>query len=139
MLLTLIFCYLFFSIILLTILSNRYFIKIYSLLTALIILLLSIKILIDFNYTQYYFQTISIYKIDTFYINWSYTFGFDGISILFFFLTSFLIFLCIFFMLDDFFLKENIIIIFSIELLLLIFFSILDILLFYIFFEIILI
>lgn len=139
MFLTIIFCYLFLSILLLASVSNRYFIKVYSLFTALIVLLLSIKILIDFNYTQYYFQSISIYKVDTAYINWSYTFGFDGISILFFFLTTFIVFLCVFFMLEDTFLKENIIIILSIEFLLLLVFSILDILLFYIFFEIILI
>ena len=78
--LTLIFCYLFFSILLLAALSNKSFIKIYSLIASLIVLLLSIKLLVDFNYTQYYFQTLTVYKMDTFYINWSYTFGIKIIS-----------------------------------------------------------
>ena len=66
-------------------------------------------------------------------------FGFDGISILFFWLSSLLIFLCILFVWNDFYLKEYLINLLITELLLLLVFSVLDLFLFYIFFEAILI
>jgi proton-translocating NADH-quinone oxidoreductase chain M len=72
-------------------------------------------------------------------MNLSFSFGLDGISIFFFVLTSLLIFLCILFIWNERLLKEYAINLLLIELLLLLVFSVLDVFLFYIFFEAILI
>ena len=72
-------------------------------------------------------------------MNLSFSFGLDGISIFFFVLTSLLIFLCILFIWNERLLKEYALNLLLIELLLLLVFSVLDIFLFYIFFEAILI
>ena len=72
-------------------------------------------------------------------MNLSFSFGLDGISIFFFVLTSLLIFLCILFIWNERLLKEYAMNLLLIELLLLLVFSVLDIFLFYIFFEAILI
>jgi proton-translocating NADH-quinone oxidoreductase chain M len=72
-------------------------------------------------------------------MNLSFSFGLDGISIVFFVLTSLLIFLCILFIWNERLLKEYALNLLLIELLLLLVFSVLDIFLFYIFFEAILI
>jgi proton-translocating NADH-quinone oxidoreductase chain M len=72
-------------------------------------------------------------------MNLSFSFGLDGISIFFFVLTSLLIFLCILFIWNERLLKEYSINLLLIELLLLLVFSVLDVFLFYIFFEAILI
>jgi NADH-quinone oxidoreductase subunit M len=69
----------------------------------------------------------------------SYSFGLDGISIFFFFLSSFLIFFCVLFVWEEKLLKEYLIILLILDLLLLLVFSVLDLFLFYIFFEAILI
>jgi NADH-quinone oxidoreductase subunit M len=66
-------------------------------------------------------------------------FGFDGLSILFFWLSSLLIFLCILFVWNEFLFKEYAIVLTVLNLLLLLVFSVLDVLFFYIFFEAILI
>lgn len=68
-----------------------------------------------------------------------YAFGLDGLSIFFFLLSAFLIFLCILFIWDDPFFKEYTINLFLIELFLLLIFSSLDLFVFYVFFEAILI
>jgi len=72
-------------------------------------------------------------------MNLNFSFGIDGISIFFFVLTSFLIFLCILFIWNERLLKEYTMNLLLIELLLLLVFSVLDVFLFYIFFEAILI
>jgi proton-translocating NADH-quinone oxidoreductase chain M len=69
----------------------------------------------------------------------NYSFGFDGLSLFFFLLSSLLIFSCILFIWDDEKFKEYSLNLFLIELFLLIIFSVLDLFLFYIFFEAILI
>jgi proton-translocating NADH-quinone oxidoreductase chain M len=72
-------------------------------------------------------------------MNLQLSFGLDGISLFFFILSSFLIFLCVLFVFDEKHLKYYLLNLFIIEFLLLLVFSVLDILLFYIFFEAILI
>jgi proton-translocating NADH-quinone oxidoreductase chain M len=72
-------------------------------------------------------------------MNLTFSFGLDGISIFFFVLTSLLIFLCILFIWNERLLKEYVLNLLLIELLLLLVFSVLDVFLFYIFFEAILI
>jgi proton-translocating NADH-quinone oxidoreductase chain M len=72
-------------------------------------------------------------------MNFSFSFGLDGISLFFFVLTSLLIFLCILFIWNDVRFKEYALNLLLIELLLLLVFSVLDVFLFYVFFEAILI
>ncbi len=99
----------------------------------------SFFLMLSLSLNNYYFQNIIVYKVGFEFLNLSFLVGFDGISIFFFVLSSFLIFLCIIFIWEEAFLKEYVIILLAINLLLLLIFSVLDVLLFYIFFEAILI
>jgi proton-translocating NADH-quinone oxidoreductase chain M len=85
------------------------------------------------------FQHLVTYNYGSQILNFSYSFGLDGISIYFFFLTAFLIFFCVLFIWNDNNLKQYLLILLTIEFFLLFIFSILDLMLFYIFFEAILI
>ena len=113
----------------------RYF----SLYASAILLFISTYILINFKLNFFYFQYISTFKIGSILFNYTFTFGLDGISVLFFFLTSFLFFLCVLFVWNEKLLKYYLINLFFLELLLLLVFSTLDLILFYVFFEAILI
>jgi len=73
------------------------------------------------------------------FLNLYFSAGIDGISIWFFILSSFLIFLCVLFVWNEPSFKDYAITLLILDLLLLLVFSILDLLLFYIFFEAILI
>ena len=119
--------------------TNNQTIRVFSLFATAIVLLLSCSLLVQFDCNSYYFQNVVTYSIGSNLINLSFSFGLDGISIFFFVLTSFLIFLCILFIWNDKLLKEYTMSLLLIELLLLLVFSVLDIFLFYIFFEAILI
>ena len=119
--------------------SNKIFIKQFSLTVAGLVLLLSSLILINFNSNIYYFQNIIYYNIGSTFLNIPYSFGLDGISIFFFFLSSFLIFFCILFIWEENLLKEYVIVLLVLDFLLILVFSVLDLFLFYIFFEAILI
>jgi proton-translocating NADH-quinone oxidoreductase chain M len=110
-----------------------------SLVSSAIVLVLSCGLLVQFDCTTYYFQNVVTYSLGSDLINLSFSFGLDGISIFFFVLTSFLIFLCILFIWNEKLLREYCINLLLIELLLLLVFSVLDVFLFYIFFEAILI
>lgn len=85
------------------------------------------------------FQHLIIYQLDFNLLNISFSFGLDGISIYFFFLTTLLTFLCVLYVLEEENLKQYLISLLTIEFFLLIIFSVLDLLLFYVFFEAILI
>ena len=104
-----------------------------------LVLILSCLLLVLFNCENYYFQHVVTYKVENSILNFSLSFGLDGISIFFFVLSSFLIFLCILFVWDSNFFKEYLIALILIDLLLLLVFSALDVLIFYISFEAILI
>jgi NADH-quinone oxidoreductase subunit M len=65
----------------------------------------------------------------------NFLFALDGVSIFFFILTSLLIFLCVLFVQNEFLLKEYLCCLFSIHFILLVIFSVLDLFLFYVFFE----
>lgn len=104
-----------------------------------IVLILSCLLLIEFDTNSYFFQYITTYSLGSQYLNFIYVFGLDSISIFFFVLSSLLIFVCILFIWDDKFFKEYSIGLLIIELFLLIIFSTLDLFIFYIFFEAILI
>lgn len=79
------------------------------------------------------------YKLGSDVLNVTFSFGLDNISIFFFVLSSLLVFLCILFIWNDKNFKEYAITLLVIEFFLLIIFSILNLFLFYVFFEAILI
>ena len=141
MILTLIFIVLLFCLISLFFVqsNNLIFIRSIALLGSGISLILSIFSLKYFYLNIYYFQNVITYKLGFDFLNLYFLIGLDGISIFFFILSSFLIFLCVLFVWDEIMLKEYMIALLSLDLLLLLVFSILDTLLFYIFFEAILI
>lgn len=103
------------------------------------VLILSILLIESFFFNSYSFQSLIVYKFGFNLLNFNILFGLDGISIYFFSLSNFLIFLCILFVWNEVYLKEYLIFLISLDLLLLFVFSTLDILFFYIFFEAILI
>ena len=113
--------------------------KFFALASSGLIFFLSTLLIANFDTNQYFFQNVIELIIGSEFLNIIYTFGLDGISIFFFFLSAFLIFICVLFIWDDIFFKEYIINLFLIELFLLIIFSTLDLFIFYIFFEAILI
>ena len=141
MLLTSIFLVLIFSLFLTFFISanNINALRLTGLFGSGLALILSCILLVQFNCDSYYFQYLINYKINTSILNFAFTFGLDGISIFFFVLSSFLIFLCILFLWETNLLKEYIIALLLIDLFLLLVFSALDVLIFYICFEAILI
>jgi proton-translocating NADH-quinone oxidoreductase chain M len=141
MLLTAIFATLLLSLFVLFLIpsTNLRLIRIISLLGSGIVLILSTVLLVEFNSNSYYFQHISTYTLGSDLLNLSFSFGLDGVSLFFFILSSFLIFLCILFVWEENLLKEYMLLLLVLDLLLLLVFSVLDVLLFYIFFEAILI
>ena len=104
-----------------------------------IVFIYSLKLLFLFDYQFYYFQYIIRHSLNFEYYNLHLSFGLDGLSLFFFILSSFLIFISIAFVIHESLLWFYVINLFVIELLLLLVFSVLDILLFYVFFEAILI
>lgn len=104
-----------------------------------LILILSCYLVAFFDTNNYYFQHLITYQSDFHLINLSFSFGLDGISLFFFFLSNFLILLCIIFIWNEDLIKSYAINLLIIDLLLLLIFSALDIFVFYIFFEAILI
>jgi len=110
-----------------------------ALITSSIVLILSCELLSDFDPNFYLFQHYVTYTIGSDFLNLIYSFGLDNISIYFFVLSSLLIFVCILFIWKDKLFKEYALALLVIELFLLVIFSALDLFLFYIFFEAILI
>lgn len=104
-----------------------------------VVFLYSIKLLFNFDSSNYYFQDIIRYSLNFELFNLQFAFGLDGLSLFFFILSAFLIFLCILFVFNDKQLRFFLMNLLLIEVLLLGVFSVLDILFFYIFFEAILI
>jgi NADH-quinone oxidoreductase subunit M len=102
-------------------------------------LIMSSLIMYNYDFNTIYFQNIEEITLGLDFLNISFLLGLDGLSVLFFSLSSFLIFLCILFIWNEVLLKEYIITLLALDVLLLIVFSVLDLLLFYIFFEAILI
>jgi len=119
--------------------SNKNILRLVGLSSSGIVLILSCLLLVFFNCENYYFQHVITYKIENSLLNFAFSFGLDGISIFFFVLSSFLIFLCVLFVWNDELFKEYLITLLLIDLLLLLVFSAMDLLIFYISFEAILI
>lgn len=103
MLLTSIFLLLFISIICFLVLPGLsiFACRIIALLGTGLILFLSCLLLISFKCNHYYFQDILTYTFGFDSLNLSFSFGLDGISLFFFILSNFLIFLCILFIWDE--------------------------------------
>lgn len=139
MLLNLIFLTLIFGIAIILLIKNTKLIKSISLIISSIVFFISTIILLNFKSNKYDFQQFISYEFDSKFVNFSYSFGMDGVSICFFTLSTFLIFLCILFIWKEKNYKSYTLILLIIELLLLVVFSVLDLFLFYIFFEAILI
>ena len=137
--LSFIFFFLLLSIIILFFLNDTKYLRLCSLLFSSLTFIYSVRLLLLFDCSNYYFQNIVRYSLNFESMNLQLSFGLDGISLFFFILSSFLIFLCVLFVFDEPHLKYYLLNLFIIELLLLLVFSVLDILLFYIFFEAILI
>jgi len=107
--------------------TNTQLIRSISLTSSAVVLVLSCGLLVQFDCNDSYFQSVTTYSLGSELINLSFSFGLDGISIFFFVLTSFLIFLCILFIWNDRLLKEYSLNLLLIELLLLLVFSVLDV------------
>jgi len=97
--LILIFSILFFTIFFLVFFKEIEVLKIkkFSLISSGMVLILSTIILIDFDTNKLFNQSIANLTIGSEQLNFIYMFGLDGISLLFFFLSAFLIFICILF------------------------------------------
>jgi len=124
MLLTSIFSILVLSLLTLFFMPNRSItgVRIIALITSGLVLVLSCMLLVQFDCNSYYFQNVVNYSIGSQLINLCFSFGIVGISIFFFVLTSFLIFLCILFVWNDILFKEYALNLLLIELLLLLVF-----------------
>lgn len=111
-----------------------------SLISSGIVLIISIFLFSLFNANSGIYQYFTLLTvINSNILNLEFCFGLDGISIYLFVLTSFLIFLCLIFIWNEHKFKLYALLLFVLELLLLLSFSVLNVLLFYIFFECILI
>jgi proton-translocating NADH-quinone oxidoreductase chain M len=141
MLLLLIFCILFISLFCILFLDGyiKTFEKAFVLICSGLCLILSTFLLVLFDENLLDFQSLTTLSVGSSLLNINFLFGLDGISILFFFLSSLLIFLCIIFIWEDPLFKFYSVNLMLIELFLLIIFSVLDLFLFYVFFEAILI
>ncbi len=114
-------------------------VKAISLFIGCIVFIFSCWLLRNFDSNLYSFQYLFSYNAGSELLNITFLFGLDNISILFFVLSSFLVLLCILFIWNEKNFKEYAIALLSIELFLLLIFSVLDLFLFYVFFEAILI
>jgi proton-translocating NADH-quinone oxidoreductase chain M len=103
------------------------------------VLVYSCLLYINFDFNNPTYQFITHVNTGNSILNLDFFFGLDGISIFFFLLTTLLIFLCVLFSWENTNYKELLFNLLSLELLLLLVFSVLDLFLFYVFFEAILI
>jgi NADH-quinone oxidoreductase subunit M len=104
-----------------------------------LVLVLSCLLMAKFDDNLYHYQYLTTYEFDTNIFNISFSFGLDGLSVIFIFLSSLLIFLTILFIWQDSFFKEYCLSLLIIEIFLYLIFSTLDLFIFYVFFEAILI
>lgn len=142
MILSLIFILLIFGILAISFIqkNNLFFLRSFALTLSGIVLFLSILLFVLYDETTLQYQLyadFTYFNLEFLQIN--FLFGLDGISLIFFLLTSYLVFLCVLFIWNEEGLKKYLILLFILELFLLLTFSVLDVLLFYICFETILI
>lgn len=137
--LTFIFFILVLTIFFLFFLSNQQHVRFVALVGSGIVFICSVLLLLEFNTNNFYFQHVITYNIGLEFLNIYLSVGLDGISIFFFVLSSFLIFLCILFIWNESLFRFYALNLLIIDFFLLLVFSVLDLLFFYIFFEAILI
>jgi NADH-quinone oxidoreductase subunit M len=89
----------------------------------------------DFDNNTGDYSSFFLYKLDINVLNFTISFGLDGISAVFFFFTTILVFSCLLFVWDDIKFKDYAIVLLSLELILLVIFSILNLFFFYVCFE----
>jgi len=119
---------------------NTFLLKLISSISTGFLIILAVSLLFFFQPNSDNFNFFYKLKILTnSFLNIKFLFGLDGLSIFFYILTSLLITLCIFFVWKENAIKDFFIALFSIHLILLIIFSTLNLFLFYIFFEALLI
>ena len=106
MLLSLVFIILILGITALFFVNSKNNAKILALFIAGSVLVVSTQILALFDPNISYFQSIVTYSIGSNFLNLNYSFGFDGISIFFFYLSALLIFSCILFVWNGFEVKS---------------------------------
>jgi len=119
--------------------DNLRLFRIIALTTSGLVFLAAVSLLLDFNINNFYLQKVILYNFGLEFLNIYFSVGLDGISLFFFILSSLLIFSCIIFIWEDPSFKIYTINLLVINLFLLLVFSVLDLILFYIFFEAILI
>lgn len=120
--------------------SNNKKLKQFFLLLSSFIFILSIIFFLGFysNYSNYQFLVnLNVFALNI--LNINPVFGVDTISIFFILLTTFLIFLCVLFIWEENNIKSYFVLLFFLEFLLLLTFTTINIFLFYVFFELILI
>ena len=119
--------------------NNLFLLRIISVFSSSVVLLFSSMLVANFDNNLYHFQNVVTFKLGSDVLNLVYSFGLDGISLLFLFLSSLLVFLTILFIWEDSRFKEYVLNLLVIELFLCFIFSTLDLFIFYAFFEAILI
>ncbi len=131
-------CFIFFSILIVSILPTKklYAIKNFSFISSSLIFLFVLFLVYTFDTSSSMLQW-SLHVSWSGFLNIYYSGGVDGVSLLFILLTSFLIPLCVLYSWNQFFyfFKELILLLFSIEFLLFNFFFVSDLFFFFIFFE----
>lgn len=141
MLIHLSFITLFIALVALSLLDNsqKKAIKFVSLTSTAFVLAYSTLILSKFDNKVESFQEIVTYTLNNSIFNYSLSFGLDGISVYFFFLSALLTFLCVLFVWDEERFKGITLNLIVIEFFLLVIFSSMNLLVFYVFFEAILV
>ena len=141
MLLSCLLTFLVFSLILFFLIpeSESKYLKELALFLSSFVFIISCFLLFQFKVNFMFFQYLTNYTFGLDLLNIYFIFGLDGTSILFFTLSSLLVLGCIVFILNETDFKEYAFLLLTLELLLLLVFSVIDVLLFYIFFESILI
>jgi NADH:ubiquinone oxidoreductase subunit 4 (subunit M) len=92
MLINFIFSFLFFSLIILSLIPSEKInlIRQVGLISSGLTFVLSFFLMVSLDQNNYYFQNLSVYQLGFEFINLYFLIGFDGISIFFFVLSSFL-------------------------------------------------
>lgn len=119
--------------------KNPFFLKCFSLFLNGIVLCQSLVLLVSAPNSKYLFQEVTDFHFNLQTTNLVYSFGVDSIASQFIFLSVLLTFLCLLFLWDDARYTEYAFYLLLIQLFLIIVFSTLNILIFYVFFEAILI
>jgi NADH:ubiquinone oxidoreductase subunit 4 (subunit M) len=120
--------------------DNKY-LRIYAIFFSGLNLIITFFLILFFKLNVFGFQQLVEFKAFNYNVlNIKFTFGIDGLSIFFIFITALLIFLSVIFIWEEKKkLKQYLILLFSLEFILILTFSTLDLFLFYFFFESILI